>query len=128
MQDPATFAKAIWNYRIALPLLGVNYVNATALFLPALELVLALVLAVGIWRRGASLLTMAFMLLFIVAISSAIARGLNIECGCFGTSKLGVATAHKVGLRRLLEDVAYFLMAAVVFWEALIASRKAAVR
>ncbi|MFH1009719.1 MAG: MauE/DoxX family redox-associated membrane protein [bacterium] len=128
LQDPAAFAKAIWNYRMALPLLGMNYVNAMALFLPALELVLALALVVGIWRRGASLLTMAFMLLFIIAISSAVARGLNIDCGCFGTSQAGVAIAHKVGLRRLLEDVAYFFMAGVVFWEALIASRKVALR
>jgi len=126
--DPASFAKAIWNYRIALPLVGMNYVNAMALFLPALELVLAVVLIVGIWRRGASLLTIAFMLLFIIAISSAVARGLNIDCGCFGTSKVGVAIAHKVGLQRLAEDLGYLLMAAVVFWEALIASRKTALR
>ena len=70
----------------------------------------------------------ALMILFIVAISSAIARGLNIDCGCFGTSKVGVAMAHKVGLRRLLEDVGYLLMSGVVFWEALVSSRRQALR
>jgi putative oxidoreductase len=126
LQDPGDFAKAIWNYRVSLPVIGLNYVNLMALFLPALELVLGLVLIVGMWRRGASLLTAAFMVVFIAAISSAMARGLNIDCGCFGTSKVGVAIAHKVGLRRLSEDVGFLLMSGVVFWEALISSRRQA--
>jgi hypothetical protein len=125
IQDPAAFAKAIWNYRISMPIIGTNYVNAMALFLPALEMILALVLVAAIWRRGAGLLTGVMMVMFIVAIGSAMARGLNIDCGCFGSSKLGVAIAQKVGLRRLLEDVAYLIMAGIVFWEG-IASRKSA--
>jgi uncharacterized membrane protein YphA (DoxX/SURF4 family) len=122
--DPAGFAKAVANYHIILPVVGRDYINATALFLPALEMVLGLVLIAGIWRRGAGLLTGALMILFIAAISSAMARGLNIDCGCFGATKLGVEIAHKVGLRRLLEDIGYVLMASVVFVEAAVFRRK----
>ncbi len=123
IQDPVAFAKAISNYRIALPIVGMNYINAMAFFLPALEMVLALVLVASVWRRGAGLLTAILMVMFIAAISSAMARDLNIDCGCFGSTKLGAAIAHKVRLRRLLEDVAYLIMASMVFWEA-VASRK----
>jgi uncharacterized membrane protein YphA (DoxX/SURF4 family) len=125
IQDPAAFAKAIWNYRIALPVIGMDYINAMAFFLPALEMVLALVLVVSIWRRGAGLLTAALMVMFIAAIASAMARNLNIDCGCFGSTKLGAAIAHKVGLRRLLEDVAYLIMACIVFWEAVLSRKQA---
>jgi uncharacterized membrane protein YphA (DoxX/SURF4 family) len=122
--DPAGFAKAVANYHIVLPVVGRDYINATALFLPALELVLGLVLIAGIWKRGAGLLTAALMILFVAAISSAMARGLNIDCGCFGATKLGVEIAHKVGLRRLLEDIGYVLMASVVSVEAAVSKRK----
>ena len=51
-------------------------------------------------------------------------RGLNIDCGCFGATELGVEIAHKVGLRRLLEDIAYMAMASVVFLEAVASKRR----
>lgn len=126
IQDPAAFAKAIMNYRMVLPIVGMNYVYLMALFLPAMEAVIGVLLILGFWRRGASLLTAAIMLVFIAALASAIARNLNIDCGCFGLTEIGAEIAHKVGLRRLLEDVAYLMMAGVVFWEATISRKRQA--
>ena len=47
--DPLTFAKAITNYRLSLPWIGLNYVNSVALFMPALEAVVAIAL---FWNRS----------------------------------------------------------------------------
>ncbi len=124
LQDPAAFAKAILNYRMAVPIIGTNYIYPMALFLPALELIVALALIAGIWRRGASLLVVGMMLFFIVAISSAMARGLNIDCGCFGATEAGAKIAHKVGLRRLLEDFGYLFMAGFVYIEAVLSRKR----
>ena len=124
LQDPAAFAKAIANYRMALPIVGMNYVYLMAWFLPAMEAVIGVLLIFGFWRRGASLMVGAMMLVFIVALASALARNLNIDCGCFGLTELGAEIAHKVGLKRLLEDVAYLLMASVIFWEATISRKR----
>ena len=49
------------------------------------------------------------MLLFIVAIISAIARGLEIDCGCFGPSANG-ETAN-VGWPKVFQDVAWLAIA-----------------
>ncbi|MBU1937725.1 DoxX family membrane protein [bacterium] len=124
LQDPAAFAKAITNYHMVLPIVGMNYVYPMALFLPAMEAVIGVLLILGFWRRGASLLVATIMLVFIAALASALARNLNIDCGCFGLTERGAEIAHKVGLNRLLEDVAYLFMASVVFWEAVVSRKR----
>jgi hypothetical protein len=48
------------------------------------------------------------MVIFTAAVSAALARGLSIECGCFG-----VAGAARVGTAKLLENVAILALAAV---------------
>ncbi|HOX84716.1 MAG TPA: MauE/DoxX family redox-associated membrane protein [bacterium] len=92
--DPGTFAQAIDNYRL-LPYFAVI---AMAIFLPWLEVILGLALASGRLRRGTALLTALLYLMFLVAIGSAVMRGLDIDCGCFGTG-------HRVDLWRIAEDV-----------------------
>ena len=107
LQDPAAFAKAIANYRMALPIVGMNYVYLMAWFLPAMEAVIGVLLIFGFWRRGASLLTGVIMLMFIAALASALARNLNIDCGCFDPAggedvSAGMALLRDVGLMALV--------------------------
>ena len=80
--DPASFALAVANYRLTSPL-G-NY--AIAMWLPWLECVVALALLVSppMARRGAWLLGIGLSGIFLIAVASAWARGLDIACGCFG--------------------------------------------
>lgn len=52
--------------------------------LPLLELVVAAVLFLGIGTRIGALITAALMVMFMIAVGSAWARGLDINCGCFG--------------------------------------------
>jgi hypothetical protein len=97
--DPAGFAKNIFNYHL-LPDLAIN---PLAIFLPWLELFSALALIfVSHFRRGALWLVAAMTVVFIGAIGSAMARGINIDCGCFSTTGTGM----KTGWLHLLLDFA----------------------
>lgn len=52
--------------------------------LPTLEIVLGVALVLGLLTRGAAVVSALLFIAFIVGISSAWARGLQIDCGCFG--------------------------------------------
>ncbi|MBU1636401.1 DoxX family membrane protein [bacterium] len=114
--DPAEFAKAITNYRVSFPVIGQNYVYAVAMFMPSLEVVVAIGLLIERYKRASSFVAMALMALFTVLILQAVLRGLNIDCGCFGSSPVAQAKAHMVGWRRIAEDVGWLAAAVFVYF------------
>jgi len=77
--EPDLFASNIFNYQM-LPAWGVN---ALAIGLPWLELVIGVFLLIGLWTRASALIISLLMVVFVIAFTSAKARGLNISCGCF---------------------------------------------
>ena len=77
--DPVGFAGSIAAYKI-LPYFA-NYLVAAVL--PWLELLCGLLLVTGFRHRAAALLLVLLDLVFIAALVSVIARGLDIDCGCF---------------------------------------------
>jgi putative oxidoreductase len=116
MYDPLAFAKAIANYRLPFPWIGLDYIYAVATFMPPLEAVAALALFWNRTKKTASLVAGGLLLLFIVLIAQAVFRGLNIDCGCFGSSKLALISAQKVGLAKIIENLILLGMCACVFW------------
>jgi len=50
------------------------------------------------------------LLVFIIALSSAIARGLDINCGCFSVGEEG----HAVGVDLLIRDILMLIGIAIV--------------
>lgn len=94
--QPEEFAQAITNYH----LLPTVTVNAFAIILPWVELIAGLLLISGLLVRGSSFLLTLLLSMFAVAIFISVARGLDISCGCFGTT-----VARKVGWSALGEDV-----------------------
>lgn len=54
-----------------------------AIWMPWLEIVCAICLVSGFWRRPGAVLLTATLVVFTAAVASAWARGLDIECGCF---------------------------------------------
>ncbi len=96
VSDPGKFAEAIENFRI----LPHPLINLVAIVLPWVEIAAGLFLVLGIWLRASAWLINLMTLVFIAGISSAVARGLNIECGCFGT-----VGGRRVGLRAIVEDL-----------------------
>ena len=74
-------ASSIRSYGLGLP---EWFVSLSAYSLPYLEIILGLYLLVGLFTKPTAWATNALMLLFIVALIQGAARGLEIDCGCFG--------------------------------------------
>jgi len=79
--DPLEFAQGIANYRV-FPRVITFFL---ALVLPWLEALCGIFLISGIFRNASSLLVSCLLAGFLVLITSAILRGLDIDCGCFGS-------------------------------------------
>lgn len=77
--DPVAFAGQVANYQI-LPYAW-NYLVAATL--PYLELLCGVLLLLNQRVRPAVLVLFVLNLIFMLLLSSAIARGLDIDCGCF---------------------------------------------
>ena len=95
--DPQGFADAITAYELA----PWWTINPTAILLPWLELVAAVILVFGPWRAEAATLIAGMMVMFIVGVSSALIRGLNINCGCSVSGGTPVSWNY-VGFQTLL--------------------------
>ncbi|GAA1983217.1 MauE/DoxX family redox-associated membrane protein [Kitasatospora viridis] len=80
ISDPAVAAQAVRAYRI----LPEGLVKPVGYGLPFLELALALLLVLGLGTRIVAVISIVLLLTFIAGISSAWARGISIDCGCFG--------------------------------------------
>jgi uncharacterized membrane protein YphA (DoxX/SURF4 family) len=87
--DPGAFAKSIWYYHMV----PGKLINLMALILPWLELLVGLALILGLFYRGAVLWVNVVMLIFIIALSSTIVRGISIDCGCFKASQGATSSA-----------------------------------
>jgi uncharacterized membrane protein YphA (DoxX/SURF4 family) len=107
--DPAQFANDVANYRL-LPSALVNFVAIT---LPWVETVAGILMVMGFWLPGSALVITGLMGIFLIAIGQALARGLDISCGCFGTIEAG-----KMDAMTLVRDVALFFFAAWLLWRA----------
>ncbi|MBF0227264.1 MAG: DoxX family membrane protein [Desulfobacterales bacterium] len=79
---PTAFSKAVFNYQILPDVL----INFTAITLPWVELVLGILLIFNIWMPGTIFISTGLLMIFITAIIFNLARGLDINCGCFSTS------------------------------------------
>jgi len=95
--DPADFAVSIRNYMIVPP----AWSNVAAMILPWVELVAGLFLIAGVLTRPSALLTTGMMVVFVGALSYAYFIGLDINCGCFGSS---VASQGRVGPLEIVRD------------------------
>jgi len=104
--NPGDFSVAVSNYRI-LPLF---LINITAIFIPWLELSSGILLLFGKWIKANSLILTALLIVFNVLIIVAILRGLDIECGCFGT-----LDAQMVGLQKLAENFFLIFVGLIVY-------------
>lgn len=105
--DTKVFAGSIEAYRL-LPYFG-NYLAAA--ILPWLEIICGLLLVTGFRARVAASVTILLNLVFIAAMASAIARGLEIDCGCF---KQGVKDPPILAIGR---DLIFVAMASLVIWQ-----------
>jgi hypothetical protein len=63
----------------------------------------------GISVKENSAILSGLLLVFIIAIAISLVRGLNIDCGCFGTTG-----GTKVGIQKLLENFGLLLLGLIL--------------
>jgi len=84
--------------------------NLLGLILPFLEIAIGVLLVLGALTKVMAALGGLTMVIFIIAISQAWARGLNIDCGCFGGGGT-VAPGQTKYLQEILRDTGLALLA-----------------
>jgi uncharacterized membrane protein YphA (DoxX/SURF4 family) len=84
--------------------------NLIGLLLPYVEIGIGLLLILGVYTRISAALGGAIMVIFIVAIAQAWARGLTIDCGCFGGGGQ-VAAGETKYLSEIIRDTGLVLLA-----------------
>ncbi|MBP7124945.1 DoxX family membrane protein [Myxococcota bacterium] len=106
---PDAFAVDVATYQI-LPL---SLVNLVAITLPWVELAAGLALLAGFRARAGALLVAAMMAVFLFALSWALAKGLDMSCGCFASQGAG---EDPISFRTVLRDLGWLLLALYVLW------------
>jgi uncharacterized membrane protein YphA (DoxX/SURF4 family) len=99
--EPESFARSIANYK----LLPIFLVNILAIILPWIELCAGVLLVFGVSVKENSAILSGLLLVFILAIAISLLRGLDIDCGCFGT-----VDGTKIGVQKLLENFGLLLL------------------
>ena len=103
---PAVSAMAVRAYQ----LLPYDAAGVVGLALPVVEIAAGLLLVLGLLTRPAAVVGGLLMLAFLVGIVSAWARGLTIDCGCFGGGGT-IAAAQTHYLSETLRDIGLALCA-----------------
>jgi len=85
---------------VAYDLFDYEIAKFIGLTLPVVEVAVGALLVLGLFTRAAGLVGASLMVVFIAGVASAWARGLSIDCGCFGT---GGPVAP--GATRYLEEI-----------------------
>ena len=103
--DPDAFALTIDNYR----LFPVFSIGPLAIVLPWLELWAGGLVITGIWKRPAALILGVLLTGFILAVGFNLYRGLDFECGCFGSG------SRQAGINLLWQDGLLLICAIMLF-------------
>jgi uncharacterized membrane protein YphA (DoxX/SURF4 family) len=104
ISDPNAAIRAVTAYR----LLPSDVATFVGYGLPFFEIMLGLLLMVGLATRASAATAGVLMVVFMAAVSSAWARGLSIDCGCFGG---GGQTADPQYLPEILRDLLFLGLA-----------------
>ncbi|GEL21746.1 hypothetical protein PSU4_07000 [Pseudonocardia sulfidoxydans NBRC 16205] len=87
-----------------------DVVPVVATVLPWLELALGVLLLVGLGTRAVAVLSALVLVVFVAGVVQAWARGLSIDCGCFGGGGQVAPDATAYGTE-VLRDVGFLLLA-----------------
>jgi uncharacterized membrane protein YphA (DoxX/SURF4 family) len=108
---PLTSQRAVQAYEI----FPMDLAGWIGLALPFLEIVLGILLVLGLFTRVAAVVSTVLMVAFIIGISQAWARGLTIDCGCFGGGGQIGADETKYP-QEIARDASFALAGAWLWW------------
>ncbi|CUR59917.1 Methylamine utilization protein [metagenome] len=111
LPDPSASVRAVRAY----DLLPESVVPTVGHLLPVLEIVVGLCLILGLLTRAMGVVSALLFVAFIIGISSAWARGLQIDCGCFGGGgyKEGASAEYPWEIAR---DAGLLLLSLFLVW------------
>ena len=116
---PKAFAEVVYNYQILPEVL----INVTAIFLPWLELLMGIFLIIGFWMPGTVIWSNILLVVYIGALGFNLARGLDINCGCFSSTR-----GSPISIGTILWDVAFLMLSGYllffVFYKSTTGSKK----
>ncbi len=104
--DPSAFLSAILTYEV----LSHELSAIAALWVPYLELCAGACLVFRVLKGGARIVAIGLLMVFLVLLVQAALRGLNVDCGCFGSSSTSAESGFAWPIARDL------LMLAGLFW------------
>jgi uncharacterized membrane protein YphA (DoxX/SURF4 family) len=108
--NPQKSAMSVRAYEV----LPIDIANFFGYVLPWFEIGVGALLILGVAVKISALLGGATMLIFILAISQAWARGLSIDCGCFGGGG-AIDPSQTKYLEEILRDFGLLLMAIYLY-------------
>ncbi len=112
MIDPQGSVVAVRAYK----LLPNSLVTIVGWGLPFAEIALGLLLLAGIATRVVAAATAILLIIFILAVVSVAARGLSIDCGCFGGGGEVAPGQTAYGIE-LVRDFGLLLLALWLVWQ-----------
>ncbi len=99
LRDLDSFTEDVFNYQILFP----PYDAYAAYLIAWLEVIAGALVAIGLWgMRGGLMLISGMICSFIIALSVAASKGLNINCGCFGSSEEPTNFTLHIGFNMIL--------------------------
>jgi uncharacterized membrane protein YphA (DoxX/SURF4 family) len=110
--DPQSSVTAVRAYK----LLPSSLVTIVGWGLPFAEIALGLLLLAGIATRVVAAATAMLLIIFILGVVSAAARGLSIDCGCFGGGGEVASGQTAYGIE-LIRDLGLLLLALWLVWQ-----------
>lgn len=105
--DLAASGRAVNAYQV----LPYDLATVIGAALPFVELALGLLLLAGLATRISAGVSAALLVVFIAGIASAWARGLAIDCGCFGSGGQLAAGQTPSYLPEILRDLGFLVLA-----------------
>jgi protein-disulfide isomerase/uncharacterized membrane protein YphA (DoxX/SURF4 family) len=111
MQSPRKFVQAVRAYDVTPEWLS----KAIGYGLPVFEFSLGVLLILGVAVRLAAAFSAVLFVFFLIGVIQASARGLRLDCGCFGGG--GTITGPTHYMRDILRDLGLLAMAAyLIVW------------
>ena len=104
---PKAFAEVVYHYQI----LPDKLINLTAIFLPWIEIMIGVFLIVGFWMPGTVIWCNILLVIYIGALGYNLARGLDINCGCFSTTK-----GSPISIEHILWDAVFLVLSSYLLF------------
>ena len=106
--EPLAFATSIHHYEM----MPAWSVNAYALVVPWLEVIVGVGLVAGLKTRTSAIITGVMLVMFTIAVAWAVMNGLEIDCGCFGEQG-----GDQVSWLKVLKNTGMILACVLIAWK-----------